>query len=102
MIVDTPERWFNVDAFEAPPPFQYGNAGRGIVEGPGLFNVDLAILRNFQVSEDSRLEFRLEAFNLTNHPNFLVPWNLFSTGSLGAVVDVSESRSLQLGLKFYF
>ena len=98
----TPERWFNVDAFEAPPPFQYGNAGRGIVEGPGLFNVDLAILRNFQVSEDSRLEFRLEAFNLTNHPNFLVPWNLFSTGSLGAVVDVSESRSLQLGLKFYF
>ena len=98
----TPERWFNVDAFQEPPQFQYGNAGRGIVEGPGLFNIDLAILRSFRMSEDSWLELRMESFNLTNHPNFRMPWTFFASGLLGTITDVSEGRSLQLGLKFYF
>ena len=54
------------------------------------------------MSKDSRLEFRLEAFNLMNHPNFQIPSNFFGSPSLGAVGSTSEGRSLQLGLKFYF
>lgn len=98
----TPQRWFNTGAFALPPPFKYGNAGRSIIEGPGLGNLDLSLMRAFRISEDSRLEFRFEAFNLTNHTNFALPGNAFGTPSFGVIRKAFESRDLQFGLKFYF
>jgi len=97
-----PQQWFDSAAFQRPPLTRYGNAGRGIIEGPGLFNVDLSVLRSFRIRERSRLEFRFETFNLTNHTNFDLPGNSFGVASFGVIGSAMESRDLQLGLKIYF
>ena len=108
----SPQRWFNTGAYccksEAElianglPLHTYGNAGRGTLEGPGLGNLDISVMRSFKTSEESRLEFRFEAFNLTNHTNFQVPTNSFASGSFGVVGRAAEARDLQFGFKFYF
>ena len=69
----TPQRWFNTMRCAVPAAFKYGNAGRSILEGPGLINLDFSLLRNFRITEETRVEFRFEAFNLTNHTNFRLP-----------------------------
>ncbi|MDZ4799718.1 MAG: hypothetical protein SGI92_16290 [Bryobacteraceae bacterium] len=53
--------------------FTYGNAGRNLIQGPGEVNFDLAVYKSFRVREGIRVQFRAEAFNLMNTPNFGVP-----------------------------
>ena len=48
-----PAQWFRTDAFAAPPPGRYGNASRGIVEGPGTINFDFSLLRDFYLGEEN-------------------------------------------------
>ena len=98
----TPQRWFDTTAFATPAQYRYGNAGRSVIEGPGLANLDVAVLRSFRTSESSRLEFRFEAFNATNHTNFSLPGLGFGTPTFGVIGSALESRDLQFGLKFYF
>jgi hypothetical protein len=100
----TPQRWFDTGAFVLPPlsEYRYGNAGRSIIEGPGLMNLDFSLLRNFTLTERARLQFRFEAFNITNHPNFMLPGNSFGTATFGAITAAQEARDLQFGLKIYF
>ena len=97
-----PERWLNTDVFSIPPEFQYGNAGRGTLEGPGIINFDLSVTRTFRTSENSRLEFRFDAFNLTNHTNFETPFSRFPNPLFGVALTAQEARDLQFGLKFHF
>ena len=66
----TPTLWFNPAAFVANGPGQYGDSGQGVILGPGLFDVDMGLMRFVQVRERKRIEFRAEAFNLLNHANF--------------------------------
>lgn len=98
----TPARWFDTAAFAVPPPFTYGNAGRGILEGPSLVNTDFSLLRSFRLAEQRRIEFRFEAFNIFNHPNFVLPDNNFASPTFGVIGSALESRDLQFGLKIYF
>jgi hypothetical protein len=54
-----------------------GNAGRNSIVGPGLFNADLSLYKNFavpKISESFKVQFRAEFFNVLNHPNFVTPW----------------------------
>lgn len=109
-----PRRWFDTTAFECPQQSgstscaagvtisRYGNAGRGTVDGPGIINLDFAVHRTFGITEQHRLDFRFEAFNLTNHPNFLPPGLDFGTGPFGIIGRALDSRNLQLGLKYHF
>jgi hypothetical protein len=64
-----------VYASGSPTPLHFGNAGRNILVGPGLFSWDFALLRDFRLMESKILEFRFEMFNLTNRPNFDFPEN---------------------------
>jgi hypothetical protein len=100
----TVQRWFNTAAFVLPPiaQYRYGNEGRSIIQGPGIINVDFSLLRDFPVTEKSKLQFRFEAFNLTNHPNFLLPGLSFGTPTFGAIGSALDSRDLQFGLKLIF
>jgi hypothetical protein len=98
----TPQRWFDTGAFVTPPPFKYGNAGRSTILGPGYINLDLSVLRSFQITERSQLEFRFEMFNSLNHTNFGLPGLNFGTSTFGVIGSAYESRDLQLGLKLYF
>src|SRR5207244_11020637 len=65
----TPARWFNTAAFADPPYTRYGNAGEGVVIGPGTVNFDIALFKNFRTTESSKLQFRAESFNDFNHEN---------------------------------
>ena len=85
-----------------PAAFKYGNAGRSIIEGPGYFNIDLSLQRSFRITEGSRIEFRFDTFNATNHTNFLLPGNNFGTSNFGVIGSALEARDLQFGLKFYY
>jgi hypothetical protein len=50
-----------------------GNAGRNSIVGPGLFNVDFSLYKNFKISERFKVQFRAEFFNIMNHPSFGPP-----------------------------
>ena len=102
----TPARWFDAAAFELPPAFQYGNAGRGVVEAPGLFNLDISLRRTFLLAESRRFEARLEAFNATNRSNFIVTGRQqtlqYGTSGFGVLAQTLASRQIQLAVKLYF
>ncbi len=99
----SPERWFDGSVYSLPTGGRYGNAGRGTIEGPGLQNLDLSLLRKFPIMEGLGMEFRFEAFNILNHTNFRIPRNNFqSAGTFGSISSSHPARELQFGLKFYW
>jgi len=85
--VGTPACWFNPRAFALPPPGRFGNAGRNILRGPGFAQFDLALQKDFQLREGSKIALGAEAYNLLNHPNFAVPSNTQSPLTLGGNGD---------------
>ncbi len=97
-----PQRWFNTDAFVANEAFTFGNAGRNILLGPGLFNWDFALYKQFRVTESKMFQFRFEAFNFTNTPNFGFPNSQVGDNNFGRITGAGRPRNLQLGLKFIF
>ena len=69
----TPVRFFDTDAFEAPEFGSFGNSGRNVIIGPGLANVDLALMRVFRISDLLRAQFRADFYNAFNRTNFVAP-----------------------------
>ena len=117
MLVANPgfDRYFNPGAFAVPgtlsdirgnPVRMFGNAGRSILRGPGSRNLDLSLFRDIRTSETARMEFRVEAFNLSNTPTFEL------SGATTAPLTVGDpafgrltgsqtvGRQVQFGLKF--
>jgi len=106
----TTERYFNTLAFQLPPFGSYGNVGRNTLIGPGIFRLDASLLKNFHFTEATYLQFRFEAFNAPNHPNWGNPnTNIFDdpryngNGNFGRITGTrGDMRQLQLALKFVF
>jgi hypothetical protein len=100
---ETVQQWFNTAAFARPAAFTYGNAGRNIVIGPGIFNVDMSIIRNISFGGGRSLQLRLEAFNALNRPIWGDPDMNMSSQTYGQITNTrSPMRELQLGAKFSF
>jgi hypothetical protein len=98
-----PAQWFNPDAFVLAPQGQFGNAGKGIIRGPSLLNLDFALLKNFRLAERFTLQLRGEVFNAANHPNFAGPNSQVNTPSAGSIgATTTTSRQMQLGAKLSF
>ena len=95
----TPQRDFNVDAFVRPANFTYGNSGRNVLRGRSQFNWDFSALKSFQLLEHLRLQFRFEAFTLSNTPRFGAPGNVLDTAAFGVITGAATPRNLQFGLK---
>jgi len=109
-------RAINPNAFSLPANGEYGNAGRNSVRGFGVWQMDLAIRREFPIYERLKLQFRAEAFNIFNHPNFgfIDPFfgdttfgqatgTLASTlGVLSPLYQMGAPRSMQFALKLTF
>lgn len=97
-------QFFNTCAFRDPPLGSFGNAGRNTVLGPGVNAWDLSLLKHFQVSERTRLEFRAEFFNLPNHASFQISGagKDLSSGHYGFLRSARAPRQVQFGLKLYY
>jgi hypothetical protein len=90
-------------AYSVPTAGTFGNAGPGIVRGPGMRRVDLSLGKQFHLSERKYFELRGEAFNLTNTPIFLSPASQNIQSSLfGQIRSSQGERSMQIVGKFYF
>jgi hypothetical protein len=98
----TAERWFDASAFAMPAFGTFGNAGRNIVEGPGLAALNLSVLKNFAVREGTTVQFRAETFNALNRANFDLPQNFLGGAGFGAVTSAQNARLMQLGLMLLF
>jgi hypothetical protein len=109
----TVQRWFNPAAFEAPPATCgptgtdacFGDAGRNILIGPGIDNVDASLSKSFAIrSERRRLTIRLEMFNAFNHPNYALPdANISDVNTVGSITSLVKSmREAQFAARFDF
>ena len=95
--------WFDASAFTVPAQFTYGNAGRNVVIGPGIQNLDSALFKNFRIREQSTLEFRWELFNALNHANFGFPSATINVpATVGKIFSAAPGRQMQFGLKYVF
>ena len=98
----TIDRWFDLTAWASPAQFNYGNAGRGILVGPGNVNVDFGLQREFPFGESQRVQFRWEMFNAFNRANFTTPNSSIGNALAGVISSSAPARVMQLGLKLYF
>jgi hypothetical protein len=97
--------WFNTSAFADPGAFAFGNAPRSFGTGPGAFNMDLSLLKDFHATERIDLQLRLEALNALNHANFANPNTQFGSAAFGQVTGLysgTPGRIVQLGLHLGF
>jgi hypothetical protein len=102
----TVEQWLSRSAFRRLDPLteagKFGNAGRNIVRGPGLANVDVSMFKSFALRERVTLQFRAECFNVANHANFAVPVSDLNSANFGRILESGPSRLFQLALKLVF
>lgn len=83
----------------------FGNGGNGNLRGPEYVNFDLAVLKNFRLTERHQLQFRAEFFNLPNTPNFALPsgtTDVFPGGAAISSTVPDNQREIQLSLKWSF
>jgi hypothetical protein len=102
----TPNQWMSPSAFQRLDPVaqagQFGNEGRNVVRGPGLANVDLALVKNFAIAERAKVQFRAESFNLVNHANFYLPEGDIASPNFGQILQAGQPRLLQMALKLTY
>ena len=107
---DIPTNQFNIAAFAVPKPGTVGNSGRNILRGPAAYNTDFSLFKNFKVRERQSLQFRAEAFNIFNTPQFSQPGaSLAAPASFGRSLSTiatiggfSSNRQLQFALRYAF
>ncbi len=98
----TVQEWFNTAAFSKNGKLTYGDAGRNILRGPGLVNLDVAAHKSFKVTERITTELRLESFNATNTPALGNPNTQFGNVNFGKINSAGPPRDNQIGVKVLF
>ena len=98
----TAAKYLNPAAFAVPAAGSLGNSGAGAIRGPGYWTLDAALSRTFRFAEARRLEFRAEAFNLTNSTRLNNPVTNFNSGQFGQVTSAQDPRIMQFALKYVF
>jgi hypothetical protein len=93
--------WFNRDCVVVPtdPSQPFGSARRNSVRGPGFWSFDLAAIKQLALAGQTRLEVRLEAFNLFNRVNFAAPNGNRTAAGFGTITAAYDPRQVQLGVK---
>ena len=105
-IIGSVDQWFDTTAFAAVSHF--GNLGRNVVIGPAFHNTDLSISKSGRL-RDVGIQFRVDIFDLFNHPNFGPPGNIVGSPTFGKITrtrfatgEGGSSRQIQLGAKLSF
>jgi hypothetical protein len=96
--------WLDINAFQLVPLGTFGNCPVGVARGPSYTNLDMVLSKRFNTGGPTYAEFRIEAFNVLNHPSFGAPARDISVpGTFGTITNtVSSPRVIELGFKFYF
>lgn len=97
--------WFDPASFTHNEIGTLGNVGRGFLRGPGYWNTDFSIQKDTMITEGTRIQLRLEAYNVFNHTNFANPngdVNSSNFGRISALRRFTNPRQVQLGAKFIF
>ena len=106
----TVSEWFNTScfstaalqaAFEAGQP-RFGDSGRGILDGPPLYDLDFAMMKRFRITERLNAQFRAEFFNFLNTPYFSDPNTAVGNPLYGEIGSAGASREIQFALKLLF
>ena len=108
-----PAGWFNVQAFSVTPDGTFGTVGRNTLDRPGLLQWDFSAVKNFRLPmEGHQMQFRLEAFNFPNHPNWAGPDVGILNGGVdpttglgrnfGRITGTQGMRNMQVGLRYSF
>ena len=98
----TLENWFNKGAFVAPPFGFFGNAGTGLIQGPGEQTWNMALFKTVPIREEFKFQFRVETFNIWNHANFDAVNTSLGSPNFGQVTRAMEPRILEFGLRLTF
>ena len=98
----TVQRWFDTEAFAAPPAYTFGNAGRGVLRADGRSVFDFSIIKNFTFKESRYVQFRGELLNAFNHPDFMPPNHSLGSAAFGQVSANTPPRNVQFGLRIVF
>jgi hypothetical protein len=101
------DQWYDRSAFEIPRDAtglaNFGNVGRNSLQEPGIFNWDAGLQKTFHPTERFEIRFRLEAFNITNHPSYGTPNRNVRSPAGGTIRSTNtDSRQLQYGLRLAF
>lgn len=97
--------WFSRESFAVPGANRFGNGATGNIRGPGFVNYDFSVFRRFAVRERWTLEFRTEAYNLTNTARFALPERNINSANFGQILSTLDSeveRQVQFGLRLTF
>ncbi len=97
-------QYFDTSVFSQPAIYTFGNTPRTLtnVRGPAFFSTNMNLMRNFQLAERLRLQFRTEAFNVFNQVNFRDPGTTLGSANFGRITSAEGPRRLQLALKLFF
>ena len=102
----TADMWFNAAAFARNPVVTGvaidGNSARNLLYGPGYHVVDLALSRDFNLTERFKLRFRAEGTNIFNLVNYGQPASTAGTANLGVISSAGSMRKIQFGLRLTF
>jgi hypothetical protein len=95
--------YLNAASFSQPALGTFGNSQRDSLIGPGFWQLDTSLSRIFQVREGQRMEFRAEAFNLTNSTRFMNPASVLSSANtFGLITSSFDARVMQFAVKYLF
>jgi carboxypeptidase family protein/TonB-dependent receptor-like protein len=96
------KNFLNPAAFALPALGTFGNVGANSVRGPSTWQFDAAVSRSFQLRETQRMEFRAEAFNVTNAFRMDNPTTSIDSSLFGQVTSAKDPRIMQFSLKYLF
>jgi len=96
------QEWFNTAAFTAPPTGAFGDARRNSIQGPGSLLFNMALNKVFQMKEGELLEFRIQASNVFNTPQYGNIDTNVNSRTFGQVISIGQMRTIQLLARFRF
>ena len=95
-------RWFNTAAFSNPAAFTFGNSPRSVLRGPGIVTTDLTVEKSIGLAGRTKLDVRVEAYNLLNRANFNIPGFTLGAPDFGVVSSARSARTIQIGTRLSF
>jgi len=98
----TIDQWFNVAAFALPAPYTYGSSGAFVITGPGRYNWDVALQKDFRIREGHTVQFRAESYNLPNSVSPGNPDTAYDGNKFGVITSATAARQLQFALRYSF